>query len=276
MDGLRSIDMSPDGLQTVIIKCDGSRQVWETQTGRAGLVLPGHSDGYENVLFSPFGERIASADLKGTLRLWCARTGVSVHSFESHEPSLSFVFSPNGRQIATAGKDNTVRFWDTKTGEPGLVLEGHTDKVNGLAYSPSGDQIASCSDDKTVRLWCSLTGEQGKILHHSDIVCQVTFSPDGQKLVSLLGDEVLCCWDSRSGECIDELPSEGHYILFFSFHLAVTSSLLEDWAAYCSCGVELWIVGRKCFVCQLGLYSVVGGDRIRMGEYTWRLGHSEK
>lgn len=56
-------------------------------------------------------------------------------------------------QLASASWDKTVRLWDAASGQPTATLEGHTDRVNAVAFSPDGHQLASASDDRTVRLW---------------------------------------------------------------------------------------------------------------------------
>jgi len=33
------------------------------------------------------------------------------------------------------------------------VLQGHNERVWGIAWSPTGNLLASCSGDKTIRIW---------------------------------------------------------------------------------------------------------------------------
>ncbi|AMV29388.1 WD domain, G-beta repeat [Gemmata sp. SH-PL17] len=48
-----------------------------------------------------------------------------------------------------------------------LVLEGHENRVNDIAFSPDGRRLASCSTDGTVRIWDLVTGA-GDVLYRID------------------------------------------------------------------------------------------------------------
>ena len=66
-----------------------------------------------------------------------------------------------------------------------LILRGHTNSVQALAYAPDGRTLATAGDDRTVRLWDPATGEQRDVFHdHTDAVLALAFAPDGRLLAS--------------------------------------------------------------------------------------------
>ncbi|PQE09027.1 hypothetical protein CJF30_00010830 [Rutstroemia sp. NJR-2017a BBW] len=114
--------------------------------------------------------------------------------------------------VVSGSTDHTVRLWDTATGQQILPpLEGHTDRVNSVAFSPDGKQVVSGSTDHTVRLWDIATGKQvlPTLEGHTSSVNSVAFSPDGKQVVSGSTDRTVRLWDTATGKQILS-PLEGH------------------------------------------------------------------
>lgn len=89
------------------------------------------------------------------------------------------------------------------------TLEGHTGRVNSVAFSRDGTRIVSGSSDETIRLWSSETGQSLSILKgHTNAVNAVTFSPDGTRIVSGSTDKTIRIWSSGIGQSLSIL--EGH------------------------------------------------------------------
>ena len=102
--------------------------------------------------FSPDGQRIASASLDKTVKLW-SLDGKLLQTFTGHSDIIYGVaFSPDGERIASASKDKTVKLWSLD-GRLLQTFTGHSDSIYGVAFSPDGERIASASKDKTVKLW---------------------------------------------------------------------------------------------------------------------------
>ena len=75
------------------------------------------------------------------------------------------------------------------------TLEGHTERVNSVAFSPDRTTLASGSDDATIKLWDVTTSTNIATLEgHTNRVNPVAFSPDGTTLASG-GWEAIKLWD---------------------------------------------------------------------------------
>ncbi|KAL4590401.1 hypothetical protein LXL04_003330 [Taraxacum kok-saghyz] len=102
-------------------------------------------------------------------------------------------------------------------------LEGHTDRVWGLAWNPttSADGVpailASCSGDKTVRIWqrrspSSTSFDCKAVLEdrHTRTVRSCSWSPSGKQLATASFDATttICEQNGTDFECVSTL--EGH------------------------------------------------------------------
>ena len=74
-------------------------------------------------------------------------------------------------------------------------LQGHEDRVNGVAFSLDGETIATASCDNTVKLW----NRQGKLLQtitgHKNSVFGIAFSRDGEIVASASSDNTVKLWN---------------------------------------------------------------------------------
>jgi WD40 repeat protein len=118
------------------------------------------------------------------------------------------VFNSDGKIMASITDKNIV-LWDVSNpaspARVGVVLEGHTNTVNNLAFSPTNaNLLASASSDRTVILW-NITdpGNPQKINtlgNHSDWVNTVSFSPDGTMLATGSDDKQVNLWNITNPE----------------------------------------------------------------------------
>ncbi|KAK3839044.1 MAG: WD40-repeat-containing domain protein, partial [Linnemannia gamsii] len=98
--------------------------------------------------------------------------------------------SPNGCRIASVSLDRIMCLWNSESGEREQMLQGHSSRVNCVAFSPNGNQRVSGSADKTIVLWNIELGERVPVIRVLiDLVLSIAFSPHGQRIV-------YCCCDT--------------------------------------------------------------------------------
>lgn len=171
-------------------------------------------EGVENVV-------LLGAD-DGTIRLWSVSPTAQVieraQLNSQREAVRAIAFSPDGARIVAAGglaltsanslelDSNAIVIWAVNSVSQALVLRGHTDEVNALAYHPDSTRIVSASEDGTARVWDASTGELLETYtHHADDTVAVTsavYSADGAWLALGFADGV-----------VNMIPSDGSAVV---------------------------------------------------------------
>lgn len=160
---------------------------------------------YEAV-YSPDGETLA---LAGTLGIWLYDAdnlqGQS-RLIMTDSPVMRIAYSPDGHLIASGHLNGEIRLWSATSGQYLRTLEGHTNRVNALAFSPDGAQLASASGgnarrDNTFRLWDVTTGTELWADRQFTLPgWSVAFSDDKRSLAFDNGNSIILRFDYDSDD----------------------------------------------------------------------------
>ncbi|KAF9142172.1 hypothetical protein BGX30_003225 [Mortierella sp. GBA39] len=193
---------SPSGLQIATASNspdDGSVQLWDLSTDKAGLVLPRDDSGVGALFYSPCSRWIAIAFEEGPVTIYDTQaTDVRlVHTFNNH--ACGVAFSPDGSRIALGGFSQKLWVHDASTGKIVATLKGHGGPILDVVYSPDGSLIGSSSWDNTARLWDTTTNKLAVILQgHLHWVQCLSFSICGRWIATGSKDCTVRLWDVQS------------------------------------------------------------------------------
>jgi WD40 repeat protein/serine/threonine protein kinase/tetratricopeptide (TPR) repeat protein len=135
--GVLGAAFSPDGARVLAIRDDNSAGIFDLSSdGAHPVALVGHQDLITAADFDPSGERVVTASLDGTARIWMSRSGQLARSFGEHRGALSSAeFSADGRRVITAGAGGDARIWDAADG---TVLQ--TLRIREFGFSRQSQQ----------------------------------------------------------------------------------------------------------------------------------------
>lgn len=139
--------------EKLAVAADRGTFVIDTATGKELGRLDGHADGPTAVAVSADGQRIATADVFGLVRLWDAKTFRAIHETAGHRAPVEYAeLSPDGKRLLTWASDETVRLWDIGTGKELRAFAGATagDEGTRPAFTADGTAIVYRAKDRLV------------------------------------------------------------------------------------------------------------------------------
>jgi WD40 repeat protein len=140
------------------------------------------------VNFSGNGRFLASGMADGTLHFWNRSTGKD-SQMRGYDGKLELVaWSDNSRYLASSA-GNEVVLWDFSgkgpEGTRPIVLGGHTERVDSLAWQPGSEHFVSAGRDWRLTLWRPAKTKQPIDVQMLDSeISVVRWSPDGKRVAA--------------------------------------------------------------------------------------------
>ena len=225
-----AIEYAPDGRTVAVAGGGGGVGVWEAGSGRRlGPLLrsprgpvANNRPNVQALAFGP-GNRLAAAEVGGTVRIWdVARRELVGPPFHLPPAVLGLAFSPDGSQLAIPfgavfSEDDGIEVREVGSGKRlarlpvpgeqrlrrGLVL-GPGRAPRTVAFSPDGSLLAGGQMDGTALLWATDDWRRvgAPLALREATALAVAFSPDGRTLVASHNDGAVVLWDVASQQPI--------------------------------------------------------------------------
>jgi len=229
-DSFPRIAFNPDGELLAAGTTANTVSLWDAQTGKQMLRIPGDASSVSWISMSSDG-RILATGHPTSISLWDLETGEFLHSLTNKALHSSLVvLSADGKIIASAAgagvvpikppdggavpdsvRDElvSVTVFDVRSGLVVNSLREHTGTVTALAISRDNSILASGARDNSIRLWDIPTARELRVLKGpSSTVLSLAFSPDRTLLASGNQDKSLDLWDVATGRRLISL--KGH------------------------------------------------------------------
>ena len=142
------------------------------------------------------GQRLASGDIDGNIKIWEAGAGARMKQLKQRGPVTSLAVFPDGALGAGGDdKDGTINLWDSD-GKPRRPLSQGS-PLTALMALPDG-RLVSGDKDNTVKVWPKEGTDKPTVLSHDRAVRALVALPDGRLAIGG-ADGTIRLWDSRAG-----------------------------------------------------------------------------
>jgi WD40 repeat protein len=200
--------------QGILLLCD-------TRTGATRWELTNHTATVTGLVFTPDGQRLASASEDGTIRVWNLADGTELQRFQSSREGLTaLVLLPDGKTLISGGSGGSVCLWDLAASErpsPHTPIRVSAD-LDAFAELEPASYTPGKADPRAV---CRLG---------------VAFTPDSRRFITHNYDGALELWETHPTRRIEPLPALG------SNHWGVALSPDGRWLATgeCAGSITVW------------------------------------
>ncbi|KAF9904203.1 wD repeat domain [Linnemannia zychae] len=199
-----SLALSPDSNQIATGHQGGIIRLWNRQTFAVERTLFGHNDDVLQLVFSPCGRWIVSADRDGA-RLWDLETndhpGFLAQTEKTSVVVYCLCFTPTSH-ILLKPNNGVLRLLDPRAQDPRIALKEIIipTEIRSLACSPDGKEVAIAGDNGTVYLWDLQSDKHcAELKGHKKAVRPIAYSPCGKWMISGSEDRTIRVWRVGTG-----------------------------------------------------------------------------
>jgi WD40 repeat protein len=168
----------------------------------------GHRGAITQIRFSPDTERVLTAGLDDTVKIWPTKPsrGATMHRALNSRCEYAAA-NVQDHLVAVADSSHAITVIDDRTGQDVLTLPPGTSQVIGMRVSRQSDVLV-VADLQHIRAWSLATG-QSKWTKDSSGGANggVVLSPNGDKTAGWAAG-VLSVWESKTGTELFRLPAE--------------------------------------------------------------------
>jgi WD40 repeat protein len=190
----------------------------EAQCREVPFSVRGHQCQVQAVAWGPNGDRLASADRQGWVRVWSLAGGKDRPENEMRAKSavVALGWSPDGKLAVVC--QGTVQVWEPGSGQGARTLrDAHANPsiklpatgleagyqetlfatwMTSLAWSPDSRHLALVDANGDVKVWDLRADRDDSLLGtHAGGAHSVAWSPDGKRLATVGGDGLVKVWD---------------------------------------------------------------------------------
>ncbi|HTN77950.1 MAG TPA: c-type cytochrome domain-containing protein, partial [Pirellulaceae bacterium] len=153
-----AINFSPDGKLIAVASGApgrfGEARILKAEDGSVANVIAMTSDVVFDAVFSPQGDRLATAAADGTVRLFEVASWKEQMVITSHSDwVMAVAWNADGSKLASGSRDKTAKVYDAKTGDLIVTFPQHNAAVKGVAFHVSGNEVFSSGSDNQIRRW---------------------------------------------------------------------------------------------------------------------------
>jgi WD40 repeat protein len=165
------------------------------------------------VVYSADCQRLATASVDTTIKIWDSITGACLLTLEGHhDAARSVVFSADDQRIVSASNDGTVKIWDAMVGSCIQTFKCDSREGTLVVLSSNGRLAASILRNDDICIW-DLEDTTSHVLgipsHPTSRPASIVLSADSQLLAVVYETGVVNIWEIATEKCRQTLQSSG-------------------------------------------------------------------